>query len=222
MESSAEQPLIYIYKKLYAFFGPQKWWPARTRFEVIIGAILTQNTAWANVEKAIRNLRRSGILSGPAAFKGVSKKRLAALITPAGYYNIKAGRLENFVEFLFSKYGGSLSRLSGQDIDKLRYELLSVNGIGPETCDSILLYAFKKAVFVVDAYTRRIFSRHKFFEEDAAYDEIQNFFMKNLSKDARLYNEYHALIVRLGKEFCRKNADCKRCPLNPSTRLTRH
>ncbi len=201
-----------IYNKLYRFYGPQGWWPAHTRFEVIVGAILTQNTAWTNVEKAIRNLKKAKVLK-PVKMKRADARTIAKLIKPSGYYNIKSKRLRNFMNFLFDGYNGSLKNISAQKTDKLRRELLAVNGIGPETCDSILLYAFQKPVFVVDAYTKRIFSRHGFFREEATYDEVQQFFMTKLPKDTKLYNEYHALIVRLGKEFCKKRPSCKMCPI---------
>ena len=202
--------LLDIYNKLYKFFGPQHWWPGDTPLEIIVGAILTQNTAWTNVEKAIANLKKAGALTSPRAMKKLRTSRLATLIRPAGYYNIKAKRLKNFLD---SGYGLSLKRLGRQEIAKLKSELMSVNGIGPETCDSILLYAFKKPVFVVDAYTKRIFSRHGIFSESLSYDKVQEIFMRSLPSDERLYNEYHALIVRLGKELCRKKPDCGNCPL---------
>lgn len=151
----------------------------------------------------------------PEKIRAISDKALANLIRPAGYYNIKTKRLKNFVSFLYSKYGGSLDKLASQSPVKLRQTLLSVNGIGPETCDSIMLYAFKKKIFVVDAYTKRIFSRHKLIKDTADYHEVQKFFMENLPKSARLYNEYHALIVRLAKEFCKTSPRCAGCPLKP-------
>ena len=204
--------LIGIYDRLYEFYGPQGWWPGNTRFEVIVGAILTQNTAWPNVEKAIASLKKANVLS-PAKIKNVRHDHLAGLIKPSGYYNIKTKRLKNFISFLYSGYGGSLNRLAAQKSSILRKELLSVNGIGPETCDSIMLYAFKKRIFVVDAYTKRIFSRHSLIRKKADYYEIQKFFMNSLPNSEKLYNEYHALIVRLAKDFCRSKPDCKKCPL---------
>ncbi|MBN1527325.1 MAG: endonuclease III domain-containing protein [Candidatus Omnitrophica bacterium] len=204
--------LLDIYERLYSHYGPQEWWPGRTRFEVIVGAILTQNTAWTNVEKAIANIRKARLLS-PAALRKIPHKDLARLIRPAGYYNIKAKRLKNFIRYLFSNYAGSLNRASRRPTEDLRKELLAVNGIGPETCDSILLYAFEKPVFVVDAYTKRIFSRHHLFGEKADYHDAQTFFMDALAHDPAMFNEYHALIVALGKEFCRKRPRCGACPL---------
>jgi endonuclease-3 related protein len=205
--------LELIYRRLYAYFGPQHWWPGQTPFEVIIGAILTQNTNWTNAERAIDNLKKNKLLI-PRRLHRLSPKRLAAIIRSAGYYNIKAKRLKEFLNFLFKLYGGSIKKLSLQDVDSLRPRLLSVNGIGPETADSILLYALDKPVFVVDAYTKRILSRHRIIKEDAGYEEIQNLFMQNLTPSLRLFNEYHALLVKLGKEFClKKNPRCKLCPL---------
>ncbi len=208
-----------IYHRLYASFGPQDWWPGDTRLEIIVGAILTQNTAWSNVEKAIANLRGAGALSSLAALKNIRTRTLAKLIRPAGYYNIKAKRIKNFLRFLSSRYQGSLKAMSAQETGTLRQELLGVNGIGQETCDSILLYAFRRPIFVVDAYTKRIFSRHGLFAAGASYEDLQDAFMKRLPSDERLFNEYHALIVRLGKLVCRKNPDCSSCPLE-SVKIT--
>jgi len=205
--------IIKIYDILYKFYGPQGWWPARSRLEVIIGAILTQNTAWSNVEKAVHNLRKAGLLSSPAKISKARRQGLAKLIRPAGYFNVKSKRIKNFIRFLADKYNLSLKRLSRREAAVLREELLQVNGVGPETCDSILLYAFQRPAFVVDAYTKRIFSRHRFFRPDAGYEEVQKIFTANLPVDIKVYNEYHALIVRLGKEYCRKKPKCGKCPL---------
>ena len=209
---SRQKTLMAIYKKLYSTFGPQHWWPADSDFEVIVGAILTQNAAWSNVEKAIVNLKRRRLLKADSLYK-ISHKRLASLIRPAGYFNIKARRLKSFLKFLFDEYGGSLKKMFLADTHTLRAQLLAVNGIGPETADSILLYAAGRPVFVVDAYTKRIFSRHKLIEKDADYGRIQSFFMKNIPERRDLYNEYHALIVELGKNICRPKAQCDICPL---------
>lgn len=218
MNRSSRRILIKIYRRLYAHFGPQGWWPGDTAFEVIIGAILTQNTAWSNVEKAIGNLKRARALS-PRSMRRLDRATLARLITPAGYYNVKAGRVKNFIDFLSSEYGLDLKRLSREATYRLRERLLGLNGIGPETCDSILLYAFARPVFVIDAYTKRVFSRHGFLKAEAAYEEFQAFFMNNLPRSARLFNEYHALIVRLAKEFCRTKPDCASCPLRTVKRI---
>jgi endonuclease-3 related protein len=201
-----------IYQRLYAVFGPQHWWPAQTPFEVIIGAILTQNTTWVNVEKAIRNLKQRKFLT-PKALKKVPQNQLARLIRSTGYYNQKAKKTKSFIKFLFDNYGGSLKRMFQEDFLILRAKLLDVNGIGLETADSILLYAGDKPMFVVDAYTRRILSRHNLIKPDASYCEIQNYFMDNLENKVKLFNEYHALLVRLGKEICKKRPDCGICPL---------
>lgn len=202
-----------FYRRLYAYFGPQHWWPGASRFEVMVGAVLTQNTNWANVEKAIGNLKKHKLLK-PDKLYQIPKERLAKLIRPAGYYNIKAKRLRNFLQFFLKDYKGKFKNMSLVDTLNLRQELLSVNGIGPETADSVLLYALDKPIFVVDAYTKRIFLRHRLIKEDATYDEIQNFFMKNLKNNVKLFNEYHALLVRLGKEFCLKRSpECEDCPL---------
>lgn len=205
--------LMLVYKKMFDHFGPQGWWPGDTPLEIIVGAILTQNTAWTNVEKAISNLKKAGALKSPANIIKMPMRRLARLVRPAGYYNVKSRRLKNFFSFLFSRYGGSLRKMASRKTDLLRKELLEVNGIGPETCDSILLYAFKRRLFVIDAYTRRIFSRHGFMKEDILYDDARTLFMSRLPDDKRLFNEYHALIVRLGKELCRKKPFCNECPI---------
>jgi len=210
------EALREYYEALYKAFGPQSWWPARTRFEVIVGAILTQNTAWSNVEKAIRRLKKARTLT-PERLVALKTEKLAELIRPSGYFNIKAKRLGNFLEFLYGEFGGSLNRLfKVMDGQELRRAILSVNGIGPETADSILLYAGGRAEFVVDAYTKRIFSRHGLIEADAGYDEVKALFMDNLPREAMLFNEYHALLVRLGKNYCRpRNPLCEACPLKP-------
>lgn len=202
-----------IYAKLYSSFSAQHWWPGETPFEVIIGAILTQNTNWANVEKAINNLKAANVLSPDKLYK-LNLKKLKSLIRPSGYYNIKAGRLKEFLKFFHNHYKGSIKKLSRQGTLALRRDLLSVKGIGPETADSILLYALGKPVFVVDAYTKRMLTRHRLISENATYDEVQNLFMKNLKREVKLYNEYHALLVKLGKDFCRKaKPRCTICPL---------
>ncbi len=205
--------LFIFYEKLYRYFGPQKWWPAESPFEVMVGAILTQNTNWGNVEKAIRNLKAKKVLNAQK-LNQLSGKKLALLIRPSGFYNLKSKRLKEFLKFLFSNYGGKIRKMAAADALSLRQALLAVKGIGRETADSILLYALNKPIFVVDAYTKRILSRHKLISEDATYDEVQSFFMRNLKNDAKLFNEYHALLVKLGKEFCLKRRPrCEECPL---------
>ncbi|MFH0877541.1 MAG: endonuclease III domain-containing protein [Candidatus Omnitrophota bacterium] len=202
-----------IYRRMHERFGPQGWWPGDSPFEVAIGAILTQNTSWDNVEKAIGNLKGARRLSF-SRMHSLSQRQLSRLIRPAGYYNIKARRLKNFLDFLNKEYQGRLENMRSKDIVFLRRQLLSVNGIGPETADSVLLYALDKPIFVIDAYTRRIFSRHHLLKEDSDYQDIQDFFMRHLSPQGKLFNEYHALLVKCAKEFCRKSkAHCRECPL---------
>lgn len=212
MPSSSGKKLIEIYDKLYASFGPQHWWPADSSFEVIVGAILAQNTSWKNVEKAIRNLKEDGLLS-PQGLKGIAEAELAVLIKPSGYFNQKAKRLKNFMKFFFDDYGGDLKTMFAEDLYPLRERLLRLKGIGPETADSILLYALEKPIFVVDAYTYRLCSRHNLIAEDSSYEQIQELFMDNLPTDVQLFNEFHALIVRLGHNYCRRTPGCDGCPL---------
>ncbi len=213
MTRTAKVTLKKIYQKLYAHFGPQHWWPGDTPFEVIVGAILTQNTNWANVEKAIANLKRARALT-PQGLKKISTQKLATLIKPSGYYNIKAKRLKNFIAFLFEEYDGSLKKMKKEPVAVLRRKVLSVNGVGPETADSILLYAFGKPAFVVDAYTKRLLCRHEVIDEDLDYHAIQDLFHRYLEADEQFFNEYHALIVRVGKEFCKPDPKCFACPLS--------
>ena len=204
--------LLLTYNKLYSHFGPQHWWPGETPFEVAVGAVLTQNTNWGNVEKAIDNLKREGKLNASAIHK-ITTESLAALIKPAGYFNVKAKRLKHFVSFLMKDYGGSMSRMKDAKLPSIREDLLRVNGIGPETADSIILYALEKPVFVVDAYTKRVLSRHNIKDHDASYASFQELFDSNLKRDFRLFNEYHALFVRVAKEHCRTKPLCEGCPL---------
>jgi endonuclease-3 related protein len=208
------EKLISVYEILLREFGRQKWWPVKSKtkverqFEICVGAILTQNTSWKNVEKALENLRQNSLLS-EGCIRGAEEKELALLIKSAGYYNQKAKKLKAFVEFLHSH---PLNELEGMPTDKARNLLLQVHGIGKETADSMLLYALNKPVFVIDAYTRRIFER-VFNSKLTSYDEWQQFFSSNLKKDTQLFNEYHALLVELGKNFCRKKPLCGECPL---------
>jgi len=208
----SRQTLQNIYDRLYRRFGPQHWWPGETPFEIIVGAILTQNTNWGNVEKAIGNLKKNNLLTPEKLFK-LDITELAEYIRPAGYYNIKAGRLKSFLNRLFEKFDGSLERLDSLSTDRLREELLSIKGIGPETADSICLYAFNKPIFVVDAYTGRILGRHRLLEPGAGYEDIRLLFESALPREVALYNEYHALLVRLGKDFCKTKPQCHGCPL---------
>jgi endonuclease-3 related protein len=202
-------------EKALADLGHQKWWPGETPFEVCVGAILTQNTSWTNVEKAIANLKAKGLMD-PLKLHALPPVELAQLIRPAGYFNIKTKRLKNFVKFLVDEYEGDLERMRDQRADTLREKLLAVRGIGPETADSILLYALEKPVFVVDAYTKRIFTRHAVLSEEADYHEVQDHFTRHLPSDAATFNEMHALIVNVGKNWCRpRNPDCENCPWKP-------
>lgn len=201
-----------IYSQLFRAYGPQHWWPADTPFEIAVGAILTQNTNWLNVEKAIRNLKHAGTLSAKA-IAAMPEAELAGLIRPAGYYNIKAKRLKNLVYFLMQEYQGSMKKMAQENRSVIRNKLLSLSGIGPETADSIILYALQKPVFVIDAYTKRILSRHTILHHDASYEIYQNLFHEKLRADASLFNEYHALMVRLAKDFCRPDPRCSGCPL---------
>ncbi|RLB07779.1 MAG: endonuclease III domain-containing protein [Deltaproteobacteria bacterium] len=212
MGGGEERTIIVVYQKLLNFFGEQGWWPADTPFEVVVGAILTQNTAWRNVERAIENLKREGILS-PEGLKDVETSRLAELLRPAGYYNVKARRLKNFMDFLHREYGGDLNRMFSEPLHTLRQKILKVKGVGFETADSILLYAGGKPIFVVDAYTKRILARHGVITDGASYQDIQDLFMRNLPRSVPLYKEYHALLVKLAKTFCKTKFVCTGCPL---------
>jgi endonuclease-3 related protein len=204
--------LADYFKKALKDLGPQHWWPGETPFEVAVGAILTQNTAWRNVEKAIANLKARGVLD-PFKLHALPPAELATLIRPAGYFNIKTKRLKSFLKFLIEEYEGDLERMKSDGTETLREKLLAVRGIGPETADSILLYALEKPVFVVDAYTKRIFLRHEVVGEEADYHEVQEYFLRHLPTDVKTFNELHALIVNVGKNWCRpKQPDCEHCP----------
>ena len=202
--------LLEIYQRLLAGYRPQHWWPGDSPFEVIIGAILTQSAAWSNVEKAINNLKSAGALS-PNQILKMPIKELARLIRPSGYYNAKAVKLKAFIEWLDNNYRNSLEELSFIPTVDLRQCLLSIHGVGPETADSILLYALNRPVFVIDAYTKRIISRIGLLSETSQYDDYQAYFMRSLPMDLHLFNEYHALLVRLGKEACNKKPLCFKC-----------
>jgi endonuclease III related protein len=202
-----------MFHLLFERFGQQHWWPGDGPFEMMVGAVLTQNTSWTNVEKAILNLKNMNLLTVDGIHE-VSNEKLAECIRPAGYFNIKAVRLKNLVNMLVERYEGDISGLLGENTDVQREALLSVKGIGPETADSIILYAAKRPVFVIDAYTYRILNRHNMADEQVTYDEMQELFMSNLEPDHELYNEFHALIVKTGKLYCRKTPRCDECPLN--------
>jgi endonuclease-3 related protein len=205
--------LLDIFDRLAAHFGPLHWWPAQTPFEVVVGAILTQNTAWRNVEYAIARLKEAGALT-PAALRTMDQGELEALIRPAGFFRQKAERLQLFVEHLFARHGGDLAALLSGPLAAVRAELLSLKGVGPETADSILLYAGNHPSFVIDAYTRRLFTRLGLLDGNEGYEAIRALFMDNLPHETDLFNEYHALIVEECKVFCRKRAPlCPACPL---------
>jgi endonuclease-3 related protein len=202
-----------VYQRLFEALGPQHWWPGQSPFEVIVGAVLVQNTNWQNVEKAIRNLRQADLLE-PHSLHEVPPEELEELIRPAGYFRIKARRLRNLLQFLVGRYDGSLEAMFSTGLSSLRKELLGVDGIGRETADSILLYAGGLPVFVVDTYTHRVLARHGWIGFDADYQMIQDYFQDSLPEDPAVYNEYHALLVRLGKDYCRKSdPKCDQCPL---------
>ena len=201
-----------VYDRLLEAYGRQHWWPGESPLEVMIGAVLTQNTNWKNVEKAINNLRRHDLLE-PHALAELPQEELEELIRPAGYYRVKARRLANLLELLVRRYDGSPEAMFATGLSDLREQLLGINGIGPETADSILLYAAALPTFVVDTYTHRIFARHGWIQFDANYHAIKEHFESGLEKDAALYNEYHALLVRLGKLHCGRRPNCEGCPL---------
>lgn len=203
------------YETLFAHFGPQHWWPGETTLEIMVGAVLTQNTNWQNVEKAMDNLKQANVLDFKTLL-ALPQVVLAEFIRPSGYYNLKAARLQNLLVFIDSCLAPSddLASFFSGDVDLLREQLLAVKGVGPETADSILLYAGQKPVFVIDAYAYRFLSRHGFVGEETSYEEMQELCMDALPLDVRLFNEFHALIVAVGKAFCKKKKpDCAGCPL---------
>ncbi len=211
MSTTARQ-LQTFYDVLLDHFGPQNWWPGDSPFEIMVGAILTQNTNWQNVAKAIANLKHADLLD-PHRLAQLDHQHLAALIKPSGYFNIKAKRLHNFLTWLIDRFDGNLESAKQLDTQSLRAELLTVKGIGPETADSILLYGLEKLIFVIDRYTCRILWRHHLIDEDIDYDYIQQMFTDALPADLHIYNEFHALLVALGKTYCRPRPRCADCPL---------
>ncbi|MBN2563478.1 MAG: endonuclease III domain-containing protein [Phycisphaerae bacterium] len=213
MSSSTAQTLHQFYDVLYRAYGPQGWWPGQTCTEIVVGAILTQNTNWRNVERAIAQLRTAGLLDW-TALRDVPVEKLAEYIRPAGYYNVKAQRLKGFVTWLWERHDGDLDRLVAMHAMDLRQELLAVKGIGPETADSILLYALDIPTFVVDTYTARVAGRHGLIDGAVGYEELKSLFEDNLPADTRMFNEYHALLVAVGKRHCRPRARCDGCPLD--------
>lgn len=206
-------PLNEVYRRLLEAFGPQHWWPGDSPLEVIVGAMLVQNTSWANVEKAIARLREAELLD-PHTLVELPVEELEEYIRSAGYFRIKARRLRNLMQYVVDRFDGSLDRMFGAPVTELRAELLAVNGVGPETADSILLYAGQLPTMVVDAYTYRVFARHGWIEPEADYHQLQDYCQSQLPEDVQLFNEFHALLVRLGKDFCRKTSPrCAQCPL---------
>ncbi|HEX7959498.1 MAG TPA: base excision DNA repair protein [Terriglobales bacterium] len=216
---NSTQPIRSFYSALAEAYGPQHWWPAKTRFEVIVGAYLTQNTSWKNVERALKNLRSAGVLN-VKGIREINPANLEQLLRPSGYFRQKAARLKAFVTYLDANYGGSLRRMFAQPTTKLRVELLGLNGVGPETADAILLYAGDHPVFVVDAYARRILDRHHIVPFATNYDQLRHtvehaFADEPPTERARHFNELHALIVMAGKNHCNTSANCAGCPLEP-------
>ncbi len=204
---------LRVYDRLHGYYGDQGWWPGDTPLEVLVGAVLTQNTNWGNVEKAIDNLKKDDCLSF-AVLNDMDQDVLAEYIRPSGYYNVKARRLKNLLQMITEEYEGELTFMFADSLESSRENLLKVKGVGPETADSILLYAARKPVFVIDTYTHRVFSRHQLVEEDTDYFSLQQEFMDSLPSDVKLFNEFHALIVSVAKEFCKKKKPrCSECPL---------
>ena len=205
--------LRQAYDRLLAALGPQHWWPGESPLEVLVGAVLVQNTAWKNVQRAIANLRDDGLMD-VYALERLPVEELAEVIRPAGYFRVKARRLHNLLAFVVQEYDGSLDAMFQTHVATLREQLLAVHGIGPETADAILLYAGNLPTFVVDTYTHRVLARHGWIGYEANYHEIKDHFESSLPADAPLYNEYHALLVQLGKDYCRRTAPkCDQCPL---------
>ncbi len=208
--------LLKIYNVLLEYFGHQYWWPTiddkNPKFEIMIGAILTQQTTWKNVEKVLKNLKNANLID-PKKLYNLPVNDLENMIRPCGFYKVKAKRLRNFLKYFFENFYGDVNKLFNRPLEELRKDLLSVNGIGPETCDSMILYAGEMPIFVVDAYTYRLCERFPIIHSKN-YEEVREFFEKNLSKDVNLFKEFHALIVELGKNFCKIKSNCDECPLN--------
>jgi endonuclease III related protein len=207
-----QQRLLNIFNLLLNAFGKRNWWPGETELEIIIGAVLTQNTSWKNVEKAIDNLKQRNVLDIETLYK-MNKETLALIIKPSGFYNIKSKRLKNIINVIYDEYSSNILNLKNINMWSIREKLLGINGIGRETADSIILYALNKPIFVIDVYTKRFLKNHRLYDEESDYDTVQRFFMKNLPNDTYLFNEFHALIVYLGQSFCKKVPLCSRCPL---------
>ncbi|MEW6114376.1 MAG: endonuclease III domain-containing protein [Thermodesulfobacteriota bacterium] len=213
-EDAVGERLMRMYQAMRAHFGHRNWWPGDSPFEVCVGAVLTQNTAWRNVVRAISNLKAASALD-PFKIYELSHDELAALIRPAGYFNVKATRLRNFVEHLVRRHTGDQDALFDSPVEALRQELLSINGIGKETADSIILYAAGKPIFVVDAYTRRVLGRHGLMDDKADYDTVQALFHAHIPSDVDLYNDFHAQFVAVGHTYCKRVPLCDSCPLGP-------
>ena len=206
------EKLLNIFQLLLERFGKRNWWPGDTALEVIIGAVLTQNTSWKNVEKAIENMKKEKVLDIETLYR-IDGETLAQIIRPSGFYNIKSKRLKNIINVLHEEYSSNIAKLNELDIWEARRVLLEIDGIGKETADSIVLYALDKPIFVIDAYTKRFLRNHRLFEGRYEYDDMQAFFMENLPHETYLFNEYHALIVALCQSYCRKSPICNGCPL---------
>ncbi len=212
MDNSKRSQVREIYDRLMRAYGPQGWWPGETGVEVVVGAILTQNTAWTNVERAIARLKAAGVLDW-SKLHALREDDLAELIRPAGTFRVKAARLKGFVRRVCEEFNGSLDAMLDGDVEDVRRRLLSISGVGSETADAILLYAGEKITFVVDAYTKRILRRHGLADQKAGYETIRRMFQDSLPREVQVYNEYHALLVAVGKEHCRTHAECEGCPL---------
>jgi endonuclease-3 related protein len=212
VQKGCRSDLLKIYDLLNGYFGNLHWWPAEGPFEVMVGAVLTQNTAWTNVEKAIIALKEKNLLT-PESIAHIDEETLAGIIRPSGYYHVKAKRLKSLVQFLLEEYSGNIENMSAEELPLLREKLLGIPGVGPETADSILLYACRKPVFISDTYTRRILQRHRLIPDDADGHQIRDLFMTHLPHDVSLFNQFHALFVYTGKSFCRTEPKCDSCPL---------
>lgn len=213
--------LIYpeFYERLFRHFGPQHWWPGDSKLEIVLGAILTQNTAWSNVEKALKNIKDAGSIS-LGFLRETDLNMLAQLIRPTGYFNQKAARVKGFIEYLDENYHGHLEEMLSLHLQDLRTALLSIKGIGPETADDIILYAAEKPVFVIDSYTKRVMSRHSICSQNVGYEELQTIIETQVPKNVPIYKEFHGLIVILAKNYChKKNPDCRNCPLGEFDRI---
>jgi len=210
--NTIRERLLWIFNTLLHSFVKRHWWPGETALEIIIGAVLTQNTSWKNVEKAIENLKRHDAVNVDRLYS-MDKTELARIILPSGFYNIKSNRLKNLIDVIYNEYDSNISNLYSINVWHTREKLLAIKGIGKETADSIILYALNKPIFVIDAYTKRFLQNHRLYNGESDYDSLQRFFMENLPADTYLFNEFHALIVYLCQNFCKKIPVCEGCPL---------